>query len=118
MRVGDARGAGVVQGDGGVYGHRRGGRGGGRALHCVGRGPAWPRRLQAAGRAGGGRNTPGAEVNLANVLAAAAERAPQDVAIVFGDGQVTYEQLEGGANRAASALRNLGVRAGERVALW
>jgi long-chain acyl-CoA synthetase len=57
-------------------------------------------------------------MNLANVLAEAVDRAPQDVAIVFGDGQLTYEQLGGGANRAASALTNLGIAKGDRVALW
>ena len=42
---------------------------------------------------------------------------PVGIAIVFGDHEWTYEELEDAAQRVASGLHNLGVRSGDRVAL-
>src|SRR5207253_294526 len=74
------------------------------------------RRRKAQGRPR--RRGSAARVNLASILSDTAARAPDDVAIVFEGNAVTYAQLEQGALRAASALNALGVRRGERVALW
>ncbi len=57
-------------------------------------------------------------MNLATVLADTVQRAPDDVAIVFEGRAVSFGQMEQGALRAASALTALGVRPGDRIALW
>jgi amino acid adenylation domain-containing protein len=52
------------------------------------------------------------------VLAHAAERDPERPAVLTPDGSLTYGELELEAARRASALRELGVRPGDRVAVW
>jgi amino acid adenylation domain-containing protein len=47
----------------------------------------------------------------------AAEREPDHLAIAAPDATLTYAELEQGAARTASALRDLGVRPGDRVAI-
>ena len=43
--------------------------------------------------------------------------APDSVAVIQGDTVLTYAQLDARLCRTANALRGLGVRAGDRVAL-
>jgi long-chain acyl-CoA synthetase len=56
-------------------------------------------------------------LSLAMVLAEAARRHPDKVAIVDGDTRVTYAQLWLEARSHAAALRELGVKPGDTVAL-
>lgn len=46
-----------------------------------------------------------------------AKRAPERVALVFGDEKLTYGELDGGANRLARLLIDKGVAPGDNVAL-
>ncbi|MBI1847293.1 MAG: long-chain-fatty-acid--CoA ligase [Candidatus Rokubacteria bacterium] len=52
------------------------------------------------------------------MLSQAAARWPENVALAFRDGSLTYRELEALANRFARALARLGVRRGERVCLF
>ena len=47
-----------------------------------------------------------------------ADRCPDKVALIHGDQRVTYAQVEAMANRLANALRERGVRRGDRVAIY
>jgi len=47
-----------------------------------------------------------------------AAAVPERVAASLGDTTLTHAQLEGAANRTARALRELGVRPGDRVVCW
>jgi amino acid adenylation domain-containing protein len=51
------------------------------------------------------------------LIGAQAARAPQVIAAVCGDRQLTYAELDGDANRLAHFLNRLGVGRGDRVAL-
>jgi acyl-CoA synthetase (AMP-forming)/AMP-acid ligase II len=59
---------------------------------------------------------PGSPQSVAAVLEPALAHAPQREALVGRHARYTYAQLDLAVNRAADALRALGVRAGERVA--
>ncbi len=52
------------------------------------------------------------------VLDESAQRWPDREAIVFGDQRISYRQLRERADRFASGLLRLGVRKGDRVAIW
>ncbi len=56
-------------------------------------------------------------LNLATVLETAARDYPDHCAIVFGGHRMTYRELNAAANKAANALREAGVRQGDKVAL-
>ncbi|WP_220449607.1 amino acid adenylation domain-containing protein, partial [Nonomuraea longispora] len=51
------------------------------------------------------------------IVAARAAEQPQAVAVTGGDRSLTYAELDALAGRRASALRGMGVRAGDRVGL-
>lgn len=55
---------------------------------------------------------------LADVLEATAAEKPQHVALIFGDRQLTYQELSERADRFASELIEAGVRPGNIVGLW
>ncbi|HEY0555761.1 MAG TPA: amino acid adenylation domain-containing protein, partial [Thermoanaerobaculia bacterium] len=55
--------------------------------------------------------------SLHNRFEAQVDRAPEAVALSFGDERLTYGELEAGANRLAHHLQDRGVRPGDRVAL-
>jgi clorobiocin biosynthesis protein CloN4 len=57
-------------------------------------------------------------VTLADLVLASARRRPAALAVCAADGQATYAQLDALANRFARALRDVGVRRGDRVAIW
>lgn len=57
-------------------------------------------------------------MNLANLLELQASRRPEKPAAVFGEHAISYAELNSEANRVANALVSLGVRKGDRVALW
>jgi long-chain acyl-CoA synthetase len=52
---------------------------------------------------------------LADVLRPAMAIAPDKVAVYFGDREITYRQLDDGANRIATALVGFGVKKGDRI---
>ncbi|GAB3854489.1 long-chain fatty acid--CoA ligase [Dactylosporangium cerinum] len=58
-----------------------------------------------------------ATLSLAAVLAESARRYPQRIAVVDGASRVSYDSLWREALEVAGALRDLGVRPGDRVAL-
>jgi amino acid adenylation domain-containing protein len=55
---------------------------------------------------------------LETLVADAARRDPDAPAVRDADGQLTYGELDAQANRVAHALAELGVKRGDRVALW
>ncbi|MFF2520947.1 non-ribosomal peptide synthetase [Streptomyces liangshanensis] len=55
--------------------------------------------------------------NLAELFAAQARRTPDAIAVVAGDRELTYRELDARANRTARRLITEGVRPGSRVAL-
>lgn len=57
-------------------------------------------------------------MNLQNLLISSAKRAPYALAVRGPDGSITYSELDQLANRIARALTELGVRKGDRVAIW
>jgi|APFre7841882590_1041340.scaffolds.fasta_scaffold08717_2 long-chain acyl-CoA synthetase len=56
-------------------------------------------------------------LNLAMILESSAQRYPTNTAIIFNDFKLDYRTLRASALRFASALQNLGVTRGEKVAL-
>ncbi len=60
----------------------------------------------------------GSVLRLDAILARAALSAPDRAAVVFGEQSWTYSQVHERAARLAGALAELGLRKGERVALW
>ncbi|PUA16860.1 Pls/PosA family non-ribosomal peptide synthetase [Glaciimonas sp. PCH181] len=55
---------------------------------------------------------------LAGILEATAKRVPQQIACIFGDRRITYQELNHAADTAASKLIEAGVHAGQIVGLW
>jgi len=56
-------------------------------------------------------------VPLPRLLELAAQSFPERVALIYSDRQLTYRELDGYCNRFATALLELGLRPGDRVAL-
>src|SRR2546421_3705502 len=56
-------------------------------------------------------------MNLAEMLATAAEQAGDKPALIFRDRPISYRQLEGAVAQAAGALAAAGVGPGDRVAV-
>ncbi|MFP2934097.1 condensation domain-containing protein, partial [Pyxidicoccus sp. 3LG] len=57
------------------------------------------------------------DVSLAELFSQKARQTPDSVALVFGDEQLTYAQLDTRSNQLAHYLRGLGVQVGSRVAV-
>ncbi|HVE91777.1 MAG TPA: long-chain fatty acid--CoA ligase [Actinomycetota bacterium] len=57
-------------------------------------------------------------MNLSEALAATAARVPDRTAIIFGQRQISYRDLDEQASGFASFLAGCGISAGDRVALW
>lgn len=55
---------------------------------------------------------------IPQLLTRAAQRAPNQPALVAHDGQITFAELEHEADKVARAFIAAGLRKGERVALW
>lgn len=55
---------------------------------------------------------------LQQLLAETAQRSPDHPAVVFDDQSLSYGELEAASNRLARALIELGVRRGDRVAIY
>jgi long-chain acyl-CoA synthetase len=58
------------------------------------------------------------DIPLHGLLQKTAEEHPEKLALVFGEGQITYAQLESLSNQFANALVGLNVKKGDRVALF
>jgi acyl-CoA synthetase (AMP-forming)/AMP-acid ligase II len=56
-------------------------------------------------------------MNIGKFLTKSARTFPDNVAIVHGAAQLTYEQFNGRANRLANALFRLGIRPGDNIAI-
>ena len=56
-------------------------------------------------------------LNLATILRESAKRFPERNAIVVGEAALPYAVIDGFARRFAGALKSLGVRPGQHVAL-
>lgn len=55
--------------------------------------------------------------NLASFLETSAEQYPDRTAIVFGDTELTFPQVNGAANQVANLLVSRGIKPGDKVAL-
>lgn len=55
---------------------------------------------------------------LADLLEATAARMPQQIALIFGAQQLSYQALDAQADQVASWLLQAGVRPGQIVGLW
>jgi amino acid adenylation domain-containing protein len=55
---------------------------------------------------------------LADLLEATAARTPEQIALIFGEQQITYQVLDSRADLVASRLIEAGVRPGQIVGLW
>ncbi len=62
-------------------------------------------------------SSPATERSLAGLVRAAADRAPDAVAFLAGDEQLTWREVDDAVDAAASALSGLGLRPGDRVGL-
>ncbi len=58
------------------------------------------------------------EFNLADLWERVVDAVPDDEAMVCGDRRLTYAQADGRANRLAHHLEDLGIGAGDHVALY
>ena len=58
------------------------------------------------------------QVPLQNILIESARSYPEKVAIVYGEREITYAQLDAVSTQFANALANLGVKKGNRVAVF
>ncbi|HEU5300796.1 MAG TPA: acyl-CoA synthetase [Acidimicrobiia bacterium] len=58
------------------------------------------------------------EYNLADLFEKVVDTVPEREALVYGDRRLTFTQVEDRANRLAHALADLGVGAGDHVALY
>jgi long-chain acyl-CoA synthetase len=56
-------------------------------------------------------------LNLATILRTSAQKFPKKPAVIIGETTLSYEQLHGHAQRFAGALKRLGVKRGQHVAL-
>lgn len=56
-------------------------------------------------------------MNIGGVLTETARRGPERTATIFGDARRTYGELDARANQLASALKERGLRHGDRVAI-
>ncbi|MFL5347180.1 MAG: amino acid adenylation domain-containing protein [Hyalangium sp.] len=58
------------------------------------------------------------DITIQEAFQTQVRRAPETVALVFGDRQLTYRELDRQAHRIACALRQRGLRSEDRVALF
>ncbi len=58
-----------------------------------------------------------ATMSVASILAETAHRMPDNVALIFGDAQITYGELWKQTRGYAGALRSRGIGEGDAVAL-
>ena len=56
-------------------------------------------------------------LNLATILRTSAQKYPKKAAVIIGETALSYEQLHGHVQRFAGALKQLGVKRGQHVAL-
>lgn len=61
---------------------------------------------------------PFADATVASLLDAVAARWPDREAIVFGDARITFARFRERADRLARGLAALGIRRGDKVAIW
>ena len=58
------------------------------------------------------------EIPFGEMLWESAQRFPEKIALVFQGQKISYRELDGLANSCANALAKLGVKKGDRVALY
>jgi len=58
------------------------------------------------------------QIPLYTLLSTSAKKHPNDIALVYFDTKITYRELESLTNKFANALINLGIKKGDRVALF
>ncbi|MBW1780914.1 MAG: long-chain-fatty-acid--CoA ligase [Deltaproteobacteria bacterium] len=57
-------------------------------------------------------------MNIANPIELQAFLRPDKIAVVFGEAQYSYGEMDAQANRVANALISMGIQKGDRVAMW
>ena len=58
------------------------------------------------------------QIPLSALLSMSVKKHPNDIALVYFDAKITYQELESLTNKFANALIKLGVKKGDRVALF
>src|SRR5918996_3295062 len=58
------------------------------------------------------------EIPFGEMLWESAQRFPEKIAVIFQGQKISYRELDGLASSFANALANLGVKKGDRVALF
>jgi long-chain acyl-CoA synthetase len=58
------------------------------------------------------------QIPLSDLLSTSAKKHPQDIALIYFDAKITYQELESLTNKFANALIKLGTKKGDRVALF
>lgn len=57
-------------------------------------------------------------IPLYDMLKRSRDKAPNSTAIIFRNNQITYEELDDSVSRFGAALQGLGIRKGDRIALY
>jgi len=57
-------------------------------------------------------------ISLYDMLKRSTDKAPNSTAIIFRNNQITYEKLNDAVSRFGAALQRLGIRKGDRIALY
>lgn len=58
------------------------------------------------------------EISLGNMLRMSATESPQNIAVYYSESKTTFRELDRIADRFGEALQGLGIRKGERVAIY
>ena len=56
-------------------------------------------------------------INLASVIEHQARLTPDNEAVICGTSRLTYSYINASANRVANGLREMGIKAGDKIAL-
>lgn len=57
-------------------------------------------------------------MNIGHLMSQAAERNPDRIAFVWGEETLSYGEVAGRVDALAAALRSMGLRRGDRVAIF
>jgi long-chain acyl-CoA synthetase len=56
--------------------------------------------------------------SLGKLIEEKAQEIPKDIALFFEEKTITFKELDQNVNRLANGLKNLGIKKGDRVAIW
>ena len=58
------------------------------------------------------------EFNAADIFEGVVDRVPEREAIVYGSTRLTYKELDARSNKAANALKKLGIKKGSHIGIY